>query len=133
MRKIRLTGYALLLAAISLTGVLPLSGQSAASEIAGQKTGVAVLFVENARDPKQNIAVVPREFQPGYHLFQYKCAECHSLNRSLRKTNLSTDEWGDIVFRMQDMASSHLKQPQSEAISRYLVWNDQFQQKAGKP
>lgn len=126
MRQKRLAGYVSLLLVLQGTSVFAGQGN------AGGKTVDAGIFTQNAPDPKQNIAVVPKELQRGFHLFHAKCAECHSLSRSLQKSSLSSEEWSDIVYRMQDMPSSHMKPVQSEAIAKYLVWNDQFQQKAGK-
>jgi mono/diheme cytochrome c family protein len=91
------------------------------------------IYTQNAPDKLPKADRLPADLHSGYHLTQAKCAECHTLKRTFDKTNLSQDEWADIVYRMQDMASSHLDTQQSEAILKYLVWNDQHQQKAGKP
>lgn len=89
-------------------------------------------FAQNRRDPHMAVATLPQEYQSGARLFTQKCSACHSLGRSLEKSNLSADEWGDIVYRMQDMASSHLHSSQSDAVIKFLFWNDQQQRKGGK-
>jgi len=130
--KVHTRGRTALAGYLSLILILPGTSVFAGQGNTADKTAGAGIFTQNAPDPKQNIAVVPKELQPGFHLFRAKCAECHSLSRTLQKSSLSSDEWSDIVYRMQDMPSSHMKPVQSAAIAKYLVWNDQFQQKAGK-
>jgi mono/diheme cytochrome c family protein len=132
MRTTRLIRYAFL--ALCGPGALMLSAQNNAGTGKAEQKGDSIeIFTQNRPDPRQNIALVPVEFQHGFRLFQAKCAQCHQLDRTLRKSNLSQDEWGDIVYRMQDMASSHMNPAQSDAITKYLVWNDIFQQKTGRP
>lgn len=81
-------------------------------------------YSQNAPEFSVSLASMPADVQPGYRLFRSKCGECHSLNRLLTKTDLSADEWGDIVYRMQDMASSHTSEAQSRIILKFVEWND---------
>lgn len=132
MRKKRFVRYAFFV--YCGAGMLTLAAQdNVRSGDTGKKEGGIEIFTQNGPDSKQSINVVPIELRHGFHLFQAKCAQCHSLDRTLQKSNLSVDEWGDVVYRMQDMASSHMTPSQSAAIAKYLVWNDGFQQKAGRP
>lgn len=81
-------------------------------------------YHENAKEFRLDRSAIPAQARPGYRLFQSKCAECHSLNRLRAKSDLSPDEWGDILYRMQDMVSSHLNTEQTKAILSFVVWDD---------
>jgi len=86
----------------------------------------------NAPEFIVDTAGMPIDVAQGYGLFRAKCGQCHSRNRVLTKTDLSPDEWADIVFRMQDMASSHLSSAQSKTILNFVIWNDQRSKTKGK-
>jgi len=85
----------------------------------------------NAAEFKLDSTNIPSNVREGYSLFRAKCGECHSRNRILTKTDLSPDEWIDIVFRMQAMASSHLNLAQSKTILNFVIWNDQRAKRKG--
>jgi Ca2+-binding EF-hand superfamily protein len=62
----------------------------------------------------------------GYRLFRSKCGQCHSLNQSATKSEASVHDWTNMVFRMQDMPSSHMSETQSKAIVTFVVWQADY-------
>jgi len=111
----------------ALVGIGAATLTSAQSSQSGSAT-----YSHNAPEFKVDTSNAPADVQEGYRLFRAKCGECHSPNRLLTKTNLSPDEWADIVFRMQDMASSHTSEGQSKAILNFVIWNDQRAKRKGQ-
>ncbi|HXN46937.1 MAG TPA: cytochrome c [Bryobacteraceae bacterium] len=86
-------------------------------------------YIQNERGSKPVTDGLPAELGQGHRLYVAKCASCHTLSRSLKKTDLSAEEWGDIVDRMRNMAASHMNDAQAKAILGYLVWEDEQRQK----
>jgi mono/diheme cytochrome c family protein len=86
-------------------------------------------YLQNERASKPVPASLPPELGQGRRLYVAKCAACHTLSRSMNKSDLSPQEWSDIVDRMRNRAASHLNDAQAKAIVAYLVWDDQQRQK----
>jgi hypothetical protein len=86
-------------------------------------------YTQNQRARTIAPAGLPADLTHAYSFFKSKCGTCHLLNRNLKKSNLSADEWSDIVYRMKDMASSHMNEGQAKDIARYLRWEDQHRKK----
>ena len=89
-------------------------------------------YVQNERAAKPVPNGLPAELDQGHRLYVAKCAACHTLSRSMQKSDLSAEEWADIVDRMRNRAASHLNDAQAKAIVAYLVWDDQQRQKKGE-
>ena len=85
-------------------------------------------YSQNERDHRPPRSERPDQLAQAYRLYEAKCGSCHSLNRASRKANLSKDEWTDIVYRMRDMASSHISDAQAKSILDVVVWEDQHSQ-----
>lgn len=86
-------------------------------------------YLQNERASKPVPNGLPAELGQGHRLYVAKCAACHSLGRSMRKSDLSAEEWADIVDRMRNRAASHMSDAQAKAILDYLVWDGQQRQK----
>jgi len=86
-------------------------------------------YVQNERVAKPVPNGLPAELDQGHRLYVAKCATCHTLSRSMQKSDLSAEEWSDIVDRMRNRAASHMNDAQAKAIVAYLVWDDQQRQK----
>lgn len=95
----------------------------------GQAPRPAEPYLQNERASKPVPQGLPAEFDQGHRLYVAKCAACHTLSRSMQKSDLSAEEWADIVDRMRNRAASHLNDAQAKAIVDYLVWDDQQRQK----
>ncbi len=65
---------------------------------------------------------LPREIQPGYHLFVEKCNECHRVESSLT-VNMGPSQWQSEVKRMQAMPSSQFNNNQAALILKFLNYN----------
>ena len=117
---------------LSVVSVLALASAAklGAEEHSTERT--AEPYSQNQRDAARAPAGMPTHLEHGYELYRSKCGSCHSLARAQKKSNLSSDEWGDIVYRMRDMASSHINEAQAKAILDVVVWDDQHRTAANK-
>lgn len=86
-------------------------------------------YSQNQHDVASPPSGLPVDLAHAYSLYKSKCGTCHLLDRNLKKSKLSSDEWSDIVYRMKDMASSHMNEEQAKDITRYLLWEDQHRKK----
>jgi mono/diheme cytochrome c family protein len=86
-------------------------------------------YGQNERSPKPVANGLPAELSHGHKLYVAKCATCHTLSRSMKKSDLSAEEWSDIVDRMRNRPASHLNDAQAKAILAYLVWDGEQRQK----
>jgi cytochrome c5 len=126
-RSIRLSAFVALVGATLWIG----SGSVLrAQDDAGPRPAEPYLQNERASKPVPN--GLPAELDLGHKLYVSKCAACHSLSRSMKKSDLSAEEWSDIVDRMRNRAASHMNDAQAKAIVDYLVWDDQQRQKKGE-
>jgi len=89
-------------------------------------------YSQNERSATAAATGLPAELDQGHRLFVAKCGGCHTLGRIVKKSDLSAEEWGDIVDRMRNMAASHMNDAQAKAILGYLVWDDQQRKKKGE-
>jgi cytochrome c2 len=83
-------------------------------------------YNQDAHERLPDTATMPADVKAGYKMFRSKCAECHSLNDRFSVAGSSAQDWTDIVYRMQDMASSHMNESQSKAIIKFLIWDADF-------
>lgn len=109
-----------------LLGMLVATATRAQTSPSGPST-----YNHNASEFQLDTRNMPADVQGGYRLFRTKCGECHSRNRLLGKSDMSREEWTDIVFRMRDMASSHIDTKQAKAILDFVIWNDQQSKRNG--
>jgi mono/diheme cytochrome c family protein len=86
-------------------------------------------YEQNQNSPRPAPSDLAAEHAQGHRLYVAKCAMCHTLGRVMKKSDLSAEEWGDIVERMRNMAASHMNDAQAKAILDYLVWDDQQRNK----
>ncbi len=86
-------------------------------------------YLQNERAEKPVPQGMPAGLGEGHRLYVAKCAACHSLGRSMQKSDLSQQEWADIVDRMRNRAASHMNDVQAKAILDYLVWDGQQRQR----
>ncbi len=86
-------------------------------------------YDQNQRSTQPGAGGVPAQFHQARRLYVTKCAMCHTLSRSMNKTDLSSQEWEDIVDRMRNRAASHMSDSEAKAILGYLVWNGEQRQK----
>ncbi|HEX4808353.1 MAG TPA: hypothetical protein VH325_05460 [Bryobacteraceae bacterium] len=112
---------------LSVRGQTASDQQGATSPPSGH--AVSKPYEEDKPEFKVSAAGMPPDVRQGYRLFREKCGGCHSLNRLRAKPDQSADEWADVIYRMQDMASSHMNNAESKAILRFAIWDDQARAK----
>lgn len=121
---------------IWVSGAVALHGQAAqrvrdAIGLSADKGGKfkicpAQAYDQDAPEPALSTANMSAGVLDGYRLFRSKCGQCHSLNQSATKSEASVHDWTNMVFRMQDMPSSHMSETQSKAIVTFVVWQADY-------
>jgi Ca2+-binding EF-hand superfamily protein len=91
-----------------------------------QKPCPAQAYTQDAVEQVASTAEMSAEVKDGYRLFRAKCGYCHSLNQRPTKSESSVQDWTNMVFRMRDMPSSHMSEPQAKAILKFVIWEADF-------
>jgi mono/diheme cytochrome c family protein len=89
-------------------------------------------FTQNRERIQVDASGYPPEIRKSYNTFKTKCAECHTLDTSL-KPSLSSAQWAAIVKQMQAMASSHLNDKQAQSVLEFLNYDESHRKAALKP
>lgn len=90
--------------------------------VTGVQTATAQ-FTQNREKIKIETSSLPPEIHKSYNTFKSKCAECHTLDTSL-KPSLSSEQWTVVVKQMQAMASSHLNDKEAQSVLEFLNYDE---------
>ncbi len=88
-------------------------------------------FTQNRERIKIDASSLPPEIHKSYNTFKIKCAECHTLDTSL-KPSLSSEQWAVVVKQMQAMASSHLDDKEAQSVLEFLNYDETHRKAALK-
>jgi mono/diheme cytochrome c family protein len=98
--------------------------------VTGVQTATAQ-FTQNRERIKIDTSALPPEIHRSYNTFKTKCAECHTLDTSL-KPSLSSTQWTGVVKQMQAMASSHLDDKEAQSVLEFLNYDEAHRKAALK-
>jgi mono/diheme cytochrome c family protein len=88
-------------------------------------------FTQNREKIQVDTSGYPPEIRKSYNTFKTKCAECHTLDTSL-KPSLSSAQWTVVVKQMQAMASSHLNDKEAQSVLEFLNYDETHRKAALK-
>ena len=80
-------------------------------------------FMQNRETVRVNTSGYPPDIKKDYRVFETKCGECHTLDKSL-KPSLPAVQWATEVKRMQAMASSHISDKDVQRILDFLNYDE---------
>jgi mono/diheme cytochrome c family protein len=86
----------------------------------------AQAYNQDAAEQAVSTTEMSAEVKEGYRLFRVKCGYCHSLNQQPTKAESSVQDWTTMVNRMRDMPSSHMSEPQTKVILKFVIWEADY-------